>query len=341
MTVAVLFAGPGGACEGIRQATGVNPVGIESHPDAVATRDTAGHITLVADLHIMHPCDLDAEVEGMWASPPCPAFSAAGNRDGIADLEHLCWVAARPETWGIPNTIDQWTHPDSALITATLGWVKWHRPRWVAFEQVPAVLPVWWAACSGLEALGYVTWVGVLNSANYGVPQTRRRAFLMASIDRTVQPPTPTHCEGGGSTLLGDLAPWVSMAEALGWAGEVGFPRKDDTGVSPDGYRERDWFTTDGFAPSATEKARSWVLRRPATTVQGDPRIAPPGHRDRAGGERQFPDGTIRCEPHELATLQGFPDGYPWQGSKTSQFQQIGNAVPPPIAEAIVRELTR
>jgi DNA (cytosine-5)-methyltransferase 1 len=334
-----LFAGPGGACEGIRQATGQHPIGIERNPDAVATRDAAGHISLVADLTTMTPCDLDCDIDGLWASPPCPAFSAAGNREGHADLEHLCWLAARHNTWGPVCAPGGWTHPDSQLIVNTLWWVKTHRPRWVAFEQVPAVLPVWEATCRGLEQLGYSTWAGVLCAADWGVPQTRRRAFLMASLDRLVQPPVSTHCEGGGVTLWGEFAPWVSMADALGWVGKVGFPRKDDTGTSPDGYRERDWFDTDGPAPSVTEKARSWVLTRPATTVQGDARIAPPGHRDRAGGERQFTDGTVRCTPGELAALQGFPDRYPFQGSASSQFQQIGNAVPPPMARAIVEAL--
>jgi len=174
----------------------------------------------------------------------------------------------------------------------TLWWVKTHRPRWVAFEQVPAVAPVWAAACLGLEQLGYSTWSGVLNSADWGVPQTRQRAFLMASQDNLVCPPIPTHSKHSTEVpLWGSLLPWVSMADALG------------------------------------------------TTVQGDSRVAPPGHKDRAGGERQFGEGTIRCEPHELATLQGFPDGYPFQGTRTAQFRQIGDAAPPPMARAIVEAL--
>ena len=98
--------------------------------------------------------------------------------------------------------------------------------------------------------------------------------------------------------------------------------------------------TTDP-APTITGHGKDmrWAFTRPATTVQGDPRIAPPGHKDRAGGERQFGEGTVRCEPHELATLQGFRDGYPFQGSRTAQFRQIGDAVPPPMARAIVEAL--
>ena len=80
-------------------------------------------------------------------------------------------------------------------------------------------------------------------------------------------------------------------------------------------------------------------LDRPATTVCADSRIAPPGHRDRAGGERQFAAGTVRLTIKQALILQGFPADYPVQGNKTDAFTQVGNAVPPPLAAAIVGAL--
>lgn len=78
---------------------------------------------------------------------------------------------------------------------------------------------------------------------------------------------------------------------------------------------------------------RQWVNERPATTVACDSRIAPAGHHD------SHMKDAIRVTQQEAATLQTFPPDYPWQGSRTKQFEQIGNAVPPMLAEAVLRAL--
>jgi DNA (cytosine-5)-methyltransferase 1 len=81
-----------------------------------------------------------------------------------------------------------------------------------------------------------------------------------------------------------------------------------------------------------------WAWERPATTIQGDQRIPRPGPGDRAGGEHQQ-DQAVRVTLEELAVLQGFDSAFPFMGNKTQRSQQIGNAVPPPLAAAIVGAL--
>ncbi|MFE1990007.1 replication initiator [Streptomyces parvulus] len=65
---------------------------------------------------------------------------------------------------------------------------------------------------------GYSTWTGVLNAADFGLAQTRRRAFLIASRTRPALPPEPTHADGGtAADLFGDGLPtWRTMGDVLG-----------------------------------------------------------------------------------------------------------------------------
>ena len=86
---------------------------------------------------------------------------------------------------------------------------------------------------------------------------------------------------------------------------------------------------------------RNWTADRPATTVAGDPRVPQPGHKKDAA----YPDapgrmqGAVRISVSEALILQSFPSDYPVQGTLTKQFQQIGNAVPPLMALAVLRAL--
>lgn len=240
--------------------------------------------------------------------------------------------------------------PNVWLVLEVGRWAEALQPEWIALEQVPAVLPIWERYAEVLFASGYRTWSGILNAADYGVPQTRRRAVLIAARSHRVDRPPPSHDEHGAD----GKARWVTMAHALGWTDEtrVGFPRLDDVGTSEDGYRERDWRSAGEPSFTLTEKARSWTVERPSTTILGDPRVWPPGHkinqddRDRLGdaeAEARYGDraGTeaIRLEIADALVLQSFRRDYPVRGTKTKQFEQIGNAVPPRLAAEILRQV--
>lgn len=89
------------------------------------------------------------------------------------------------------------------------------------------------------------------------------------------------------------------------------------------------------------DRRPEWTRKRPATTVLADPRISTPrayrASQARSGKEwpSQFEDA-VRVSVEEAAVLQGFPADYPWQGSRTLCFLQIGNAVCPPVARLVV-----
>lgn len=318
--IRVDYAGPGGACEGIRML-GLTPVGIEWDAAACSTRAAAGHLTIRADLaHYRTP----ARFTGYWASPPCQTFSVAGKGDGRDQIDDLAAVIHAGD-WSAAERFDDRTrHVIDACRTAE----ELH-PEWVAFEQVPAVAPLWRAFGHRLEAHGYSTWTGILCAADYGVPQTRRRAILMASRVRPVASPPPTHAETPG--LFGEQR-WVSMADALGW-----------------GYEPSATVTADGtpFADAKyRRRLRQYVVDRrqtgaPIVDVGVNPSPTLTCAALGAGVWQVTGDGSpIRLTVPDALILQSFDPSYPVQGSRSKQFEQVGNAVPPLLAAHVVAALT-
>jgi DNA (cytosine-5)-methyltransferase 1 len=381
-----LFAGPGGWDLGAREL-GVEPLGIEFDEDACETRLAAGLATRKADVAALNPFEFAPDL--LIASPPCQAWSMAGKRKGKLDIAHVHGLTA--QTAGQQPDWEQepeWADERSRLITEPLRWALALKPRLLAWEQVPPVLDYWRLCRTILEAEGYSVWTGIVSSERFGVPQTRRRAILVANLEGPAYPPVPTHqeyehgvarWEEPRGTLFGTLHPWVSMAEALGWGG---------TTVNTRGNRRTQGgneFDADEPAWALTEKARSWKLRAnaqsnsalrdadtPAPTITGghdtgdriwvhDRRqngkggeVAPRGMdqpapvqtaaglakgRDRFVACAEQAQNAKRVEVWEAAVLQSFPADYPFQGSRTKQFQQIGNAVPPLMARAILGSL--
>ncbi|WP_101790979.1 DNA cytosine methyltransferase [Nonomuraea indica] len=378
-----LFAGPGGWSTGIEDL-GLRDIGLEWDTAACKTRAAAGHLTIQCDVAQYPTEPFKGRTSGLIGSPPCQAWSRAGKGLGLVD-QPLVHQAVHDLSKGRETRsalLAACKDPRSLLAAEPMRWLYDLRPEWTAMEEVPDVLPLWRQYAEVLRGWGYSVWCGVLNAADYGVPQTRRRAILIASRVRTVTAPTPTHTQHpAGEDLFGESLPgWVSMADALGWGatdrvaptvtadgGKTGgaepFPTQARQALLDAQERgawvlrsRRDspkWIATDGPrenrradqpAPTFTGEAHrwSWALERPATTACATNRIAPPGHRDRSpGGESQFSSSdTVRVTVPEAAALQSFPADYPWQGTKTKQFEQIGNAVPPLLAAHIVSAAT-
>lgn len=322
-----LFAGGAAGWEIAGRRLGLDFTGVELDADSCLTRDAAGLATIRGDVSELSPWK---GIRGLVGSPPCQAWSRAGKRLGLEDRPHVYAaidvIVSGRDTWQRLGKLRQRCQdPRSLLVVEPLRWALASYPEWVALEQVPDVLELWQRIGAELGRCGYHAWAGVLNSANYGVPQTRERAILIASRTRKVSAPAPTHSDqrrgGCGCGCVLGLLPWVSMADALGWHGQVGFPRRNDR--DDDGeYRERDFRNADEPAFALTEKARSW---RRIETNQVE-----------WVTERDATPVTAR----EAAILQDLPPDWPFHGSKTSVFRQIGNCIPPGLAEAILREAT-
>jgi DNA (cytosine-5)-methyltransferase 1 len=374
-----LFAGPGGADEGLRLIGRTDILGIEWDRSACDTALAAGHARLWADVAALDPAavaEAYGHPEGLWASPPCQAWSMAGKRKGEDDRANCHALADRMAAGDDSTDWTTWEDERSPLVCQPVRWVRELRPEWIALEEVPAVASLWEHFARIFRSWGYSVWTGDLNAANYGIPQTRTRRILVASRVRDVHPPEPTHAQhphGGDLFGGGGRLPWVSMAAALGWGlrsepAPVVMTARGRQAGPEDVLRGSSWRSewwqkatadpvrfvsagvTDEGRPKdpATQPADTltgkgtayWVHERPATTVQGDPRIGRPGHKDRDKGESQFDHGSVRVTVQEAGILQSFRPDYPWQGTRSKQFQQVGNAVPPLLAAYVGAAVT-
>jgi DNA (cytosine-5)-methyltransferase 1 len=330
-----LFAGTGWgvACERL----GITEYGAETMTEARETRRLNGFRTPFGDV-----ADITEE-QARWmcmdlliASPPCQTFSVAGNGAGrealLRVLEGVSQVAAgrtfKPAS-GDPRT---W------LVLEPLRLVLAAMPPVTVWEQVPTVLAIWEACAEVLRDIGYSVWTGNLLAEQYGVPQTRKRAFLIARRDGCqALPPVPTHSRyynRDPERLDDGVRPWVSMAEALGW----GPDRRPSPTVTGGGTE------TGGAEPIAqwTRFVRSNYGTNGNARNRGERLVTVPAPTitSKAGRNQCVSpaDNTMqRISIAEAAALQTFPAGFEFVGTKGRQYLQIGNAVPPLLGQAVLR----
>lgn len=272
------FAGAGGWDLAAR-ALGIHARGVEIMPEARATREAAGLTTIHDDVWTFVP---DGRAKGKIDSPPCPTFSPAGKGTGRKALDSvLCAIDD-----GAYRDLDQLReYPVSddddrtRLVLTPLHFATQYEYEWLAWEQVPTVLPVWEACAEVLRAQGWHVWTGKLHSEQYGVPQTRTRAFLLASRRGPVAPPTPTHSRyhtNDPSRLDQGVHGWMSMAEGLGW-GLLGRPSYTVVGGSSHAASGIEWGSSavrksllDAAQDPDAWRAKGWGLTgRPAPTITG------------------------------------------------------------------------
>lgn len=309
-----LFAGAGGWATGARGLVdGI--LGVELDPQAAQTHRQAhgARSVMETDARFVNPHRARAGewVEGLIASPPCQTFSRAGRQSGVSQVPQLVEAVKLIHAGeSLPAAVQQvgLTKADerTLLVLEPIRWIAaldngGLRLAWVAMEQVPLVLPIYQAYEAVLRERGFSTWTGLLNSWDFGLPQTRERAILAASRLRTVARP-----------YVEVRKP--SLAEVL-----------DLSYLPPDAQLK-----TGSWGAGAT-RGRPPVRREdPAPTLAFG--------RDHTGWEwvSDTITGSWPLRFEEMALIQGFPEDYPWQGPKTAVARQISNAIPPPMAREIL-----
>lgn len=190
-----LFAGHG---VGIAMRDlGVEEHAVEIWQDAIDTREANGmNAPSYRDAWDVEKAS-NLDFEGLWASPPCQTFSTAGTGSGRKALSQVTDLV-RSGVWKNPDQLrgaaEYLGDARTGLVLTPLAYAYRYTPKYVVLEQVTPVLPVWESFVGPLEELGYSVWTGILDAADYGVPQTRRRAYLIARRDGGVAVP-PRKCQ--------------------------------------------------------------------------------------------------------------------------------------------------
>lgn len=304
-----LFCGAGGLSLGFRKAGLKQRFAVDSDPMCVASYRTNFRKSevCVAAVEDLAPGDIERRIENRAAyvlagGPPCQLFSRLHQKQPGGDH----------------------------VVFAYLKLVSRLRPPYLVFENVPQIAAygaVWTAFTSTLRKAGYHVWSEVVNAADLGVPQSRQRLIIVASRVGPVCLSMPKQEHRTVFEAIGDLP-------------------KDDLSI-PNHVTLR---------LSKSNLARIRAIRRPGgSSRRGDTFV---DSYSRMYWDRPAPTITTRCVSfsngrfghpvfnraltvREAARLQGFPDSFVFEGGVWSTARQVGNAVPPPLATFLGRQLLK
>lgn len=321
-------------------------------PNAVAVTESI--VTLKPE-DFARRCGLEGrEIDILVGGPPCQGFSK-----------------------NVPRKYRYLEDPKNQLVRSFLGYAEHFQPKIILMENVAEMRKGFdgqytTEVTERLAAAGYTVSHCVLNAADYGVPQRRRRAFFMANrVGLQFAVPRATHFPPRDAPLLMDRA-HVSVWDAIGDLP----PLLHGEGREVIAYATGPQSEFQRTVRNASGSVKNHVSRHLQPTQLARLAALKPGqgHKD-LPAELQVKSGysgaygrltkemiaptitrwvfhpgsgrwghpvDIRVlSIREVARIQGFPDSFEFVGSYLQQAGQLGNAVPPILAQRVVEGLTR
>lgn len=317
-----LFAGAGGLTLGLKTAGIRTTYAVEFEPHRVATFRTHTPDAEVAarDIRALDFSPLRGKIDVVYGGPPCQPFSSGGLREGPAD--------------------------DRDMVPHFVAAVRDVRPVAFLMENVPGLTSPAHAeylrqTMANLDSLGYVVVAKVLNAADFGVPQKRRRLFVVGMRDAIFRFPRETHGPGRRHphVAVGDVLPQTPVGEPN--PSRVFYARNPDLRPSPfDGHLfNGGGRPIDRTAPCHTILASAGGNKTPFFD-DGD--VVAAYHRHLLEGGKPFSGpvpGARRLTVLESQIIQTFPSGMEFSGPRSAQYHQVGDAVPPRLAAVVGRAL--
>ncbi len=340
-----LFAGAGGWSVGFERAGFHHAQMYDFNESACVTaKANFGDIVQCVDLS-QHSKLAFPDVDVLVGSPPCQGFSNEGKKDA--------------------------NDPRNSLVWSFLDIIEKLSPNFWVFENVPGFKRSYGGRyfdelAKRLNSSGYLWQDFILDSADFGVPQHRKRFVILACKDFRPKAPEPTHVFQG--SLTGEL-PYVSLWDAISdlpvpvMGDRVGL---FDYAVESENYYQK-------LMRSDSRRIHNHSAQKHSERVLEKIRHVPIGGNmqcivDRfeenavkyEGGYRRavknrpsytaywtrgmtsiHPEQDRFLTPRECARIQSFPDSHIFHGTTIQNYTQICNAVPPLLAYAIANSIAK
>lgn len=341
VTVVDLFSGCGGLSFGFEKAGYDILVGVDNWEPSLKTfkRNHKSSETMLADLSDLNPKLIEKHTHGkrvdvVVGGPPCQGFSISGKR-----------------------MLDD---PRNGLYRSFVRVVEYFQPKAFLLENVPNMLAmgkgkVKDSILEDFTNLGYKVVYKVLLASDYGVPQNRRRVMFVGLKDGV-------EFEFPKAIFGDDLHSKITAGEALSDLEENSVTDGSVYNSKPQSDYQKLMRSNSKYVYNheITQHSDSTISTISLVPDGGNYKNLPDHLRDTrkvniawtrycstkpsltidTGHRHHFHYKWNRIPTvRESARLQSFPDDFVFEGSRTSQYKQVGNAVPPILAEAVAKKL--